>query len=248
MEARALVIIPTYNEKENIRSIVELVLSQAPNVEVLVVDDSSPDGTAGIVDEMGKANPRVHLMTRPGKRGLGTAYIAGFQWGLERGYAYLIEMDADFSHDPREIPNMLKAIQQSDLVLGSRYANGIRVVNWPLRRLVLSKGASYYVRVITGLPVADPTGGFKCFRRRVLEAIALDEVRSNGYAFQIEMTYKAWMQGFRVCEIPITFADRYAGQSKMSGAIVREALWMVWGLAASQGFRRRPRAQAQPIA
>ena len=245
MEERALVIIPTYNEKENIRSIVELALSQAPNVDVLVVDDSSPDGTAGIVNEMARANARVHLMSRPGKQGLGTAYIAGFKWGLARGYAYLIEMDADFSHDPREIPNMLKAIQQADLVLGSRYIDGVRVVNWPLSRLVLSKGASYYVRVITGLPVADPTGGFKCFRRRVLEAIELDQVRSNGYAFQIEMTHKAWLQGFRIREIPITFMDRYAGQSKMSGHIVREALWMVWALAFSQGFRRRPRARAR---
>ena len=247
MEERALVIIPTYNEKENIRSIVELVLSQAPNVDVLVVDDGSPDGTAAIVEEMAKADPRAHLMSRPGKQGLGTAYIAGFKWGLARGYAYLLEMDADFSHDPREIPNMLKAIQQADLVLGSRYTNGVRVVNWPLSRLVLSKGASYYVRVITGLPVADPTGGFKCFRRRVLESIELDRVRSNGYTFQIEMTYQAWMQGFRVCEIPITFVDRYAGQSKMSGHIVREALWMVWALALSQGFRRKPRGQVKTV-
>jgi dolichol-phosphate mannosyltransferase len=243
---RALVIIPTYNEKENIRSIVELVLAQAPNLDVLVVDDNSPDGTAGVVKEMAQANPRVHLMGRPGKLGLGTAYIAGFQWGLPRGYAYLIEMDADFSHDPREIPNMLNAIQQADLVLGSRYINGVRVVNWPLSRLFLSKGASYYVRIITGLPVCDPTGGFKCFRRRVLESIELDEVRSNGYAFQIEMTYKAWMKGFRVREIPITFTDRHAGQSKMSGNIVREALWMVWSLAFSQGFRRKPRARVNP--
>ncbi len=245
MEERALVIIPTFNEKENIRSIVELALSQASNVDVLVVDDRSPDGTAGIVDEMAKANPRVHLMSRAGKLGLGTAYIAGFKWGLARGYAYLIEMDADFSHDPREIPNMLTEIQQADLVLGSRYINGVRVVNWPLSRLILSKGASYYVRLITGLPVADPTGGFKCFRRRVLESLELDRVRSNGYAFQVEMTYKVWMKGFRVREIPITFVDRYAGQSKMSGHIVREALWMVWVLAFSQGFRRKPRAPAR---
>jgi dolichol-phosphate mannosyltransferase len=240
---RALVIIPTYNEKENIRSVVELVLSQAPNLDVLVVDDNSPDGTAAIVSDMAKAAPRVNLMSRAGKLGLGTAYIAGFKWGLSKGYAYLIEMDADFSHDPREIPNMLKAIQQADLILGSRYIDGVRVVNWPLSRLFLSKGASYYVRIITGLPVYDPTGGFKCFRRRVLEAIELDRVRSNGYAFQIEMSYNAWMKGFRVREIPITFADRYAGQSKMSGHIVREALWMVWSLAFSHGFRRKPRRE-----
>jgi len=242
-DERALVIIPTYNEKENIRPIVELVLSQASDLEILVVDDNSPDGTAAIVTEMAQANPRVHLLSRAGKLGLGTAYIAGFQWGLSRDYAYLIEMDADFSHDPREIPNMLKAIQQADLVLGSRYIDGIRVVNWPLSRLVLSKGASYYVRIITGLPIHDPTGGFKCFRRKVLETIKLDEVRSNGYAFQIEMTHKAWMMGFRVREIPITFADRYAGQSKMSGHIVREALWMVWSLAFAHGFRRTPHAK-----
>ena len=239
-DERALVIIPTYNEKENIRGIIELVLSQAPNLEVLVVDDNSPDGTAAIVTEMTKANPRVHLLSRAGKLGLGTAYIAGFKWGLAQGYAYLIEMDADFSHDPREIPNMLKAIQQADLVLGSRYIDGIRVVNWPLQRLILSKGASYYVRILTGLPIHDPTGGFKCFRRVVLETIKLDEVRSNGYAFQIEMTHKVWMMGFRVREIPITFTDRYAGTSKMSGHIVREALWMVWSLALNHGFRRKP--------
>ena len=241
-DERALVIIPTYNEKENIRSIVELVLSQAANLEILVVDDNSPDGTAAIVTGMAQAEPRLHLLSRAGKLGLGTAYIAGFKWGLAQGYAYLIEMDADFSHDPREIPNMLKAIQQADLVLGSRYIDGVRVVNWPLSRLVLSKGASYYVRIITGLPIYDPTGGFKCFRRKVLETIELDEVRSNGYAFQIEMTHKAWMLGFRVREIPITFADRYAGQSKMSGHIVREALWMVWSLALAHGFRRTPHA------
>ena len=242
-DERALVIIPTYNEKENIRSIVELVLSQATNLEVLVVDDNSPDGTAAIVTEMAKVDPRVHLLSRAGKLGLGTAYIAGFKWGLSQGYAYLIEMDADFSHDPREIPNMLKAIQQADLVIGSRYIDGVRVVNWPLSRLFLSKGASYYVRIITGLPIHDPTGGFKCFRRKVLESIELDEVRSNGYAFQIEMSYKAWMKGFRIREIPITFADRHAGQSKMSGHIIQEALWMVWSLAFSHGLRRKPYAK-----
>ncbi|MGD1020017.1 MAG: polyprenol monophosphomannose synthase [Verrucomicrobiia bacterium] len=238
---RTLVIIPTYNEKENIRSVIELTLAQAANLDVLVVDDNSPDGTAGIVTEIARANPRVQLMSRAGKLGLGTAYIAGFKWGLSRGYACLVEMDADFSHDPREIPNMLKAAENADLVLGSRYIDGVRVVNWPLSRLFLSKGASYYVRIITGLPVNDPTGGFKCFRRAVLEALDLDAVRSNGYAFQIEMTYDAWMKGFRVREIPITFTDRYAGQSKMSGRIVREALRMVWVLAIKHGFRRAPR-------
>jgi dolichol-phosphate mannosyltransferase len=219
----ALVIIPTYNEKDNIRRIIELVLEQGATLEVLVVDDNSPDGTAPIVAALARVNPRVHLLQRAGKLGLGTAYIAGFKWGLGRAYAYFIEMDADFSHDPKELPHLLAAAQEADVVLGSRYKDGIRVVNWPLSRLILSKGAAWYVRLVTGLPVADPTGGFKCFRRAVLEAIELDTVRSNGYAFQVEMTYKAWMLGCRIQEIPITFADRYAGQSKMSTGIVREA-------------------------
>jgi dolichol-phosphate mannosyltransferase len=239
---KALVIIPTYNEKENVRGIVPAVLAQTPVVDVLVVDDSSPDGTGEIVAEMAKSEPRIHLLRRPGKEGLGRAYIAGFKWGLERGYEFLQEMDGDFSHDPKEIPNFLKAIENADLVLGSRYKDGIRVVNWPLKRLVLSKGASIYVRIITGLPVMDPTGGFKCFRREVLEAFALDSIRSNGYAFQIEMSYQAWLKGFRVVEIPITFTDRYAGKSKMSGKIIREALWMVWVMALAHGFRRSPRS------
>ncbi|HUK82549.1 MAG TPA: polyprenol monophosphomannose synthase [Verrucomicrobiae bacterium] len=240
MALRALVIIPTYNEKDNVRGIVEAALAQGPNVDVLVVDDNSPDGTSGLVEEMGKSQPRVHLLHRSGKLGLGTAYIAGFKWGLSRGYEFLIEMDADFSHDPKEIPNLLKTMSVADLALGSRYINGVRVVNWPLSRLVLSKGASFYVRLITGLPVMDPTGGFKCFHRRVLESMELDGVRSNGYAFQVEMTHKAWMKGFRIAEIPITFTDRYAGQSKMSGKIVREALWMTWALAFAHGLRRSP--------
>jgi dolichol-phosphate mannosyltransferase len=242
--SKALVIIPTYNEKENIRGIIESVLQQATytdvELEMLIVDDNSPDGTAEIVKEISELDKRVHLKRRAGKLGLGTAYIEGFNWGLERGFDFLMEMDADFSHDPKEIPNFLRAIDDADLVLGSRYINGIRVVNWPLSRLVLSKGASFYVRLITGLPVADPTGGFKCFRRTVLEATQLDTVRSNGYAFQVEMTYKAWMKGFRIREIPITFTDRYAGRSKMSGHIVREALWMVWRMALANGFRRTP--------
>lgn len=238
---KALVIIPTYNEKENIRGIVTAALAHSSIAEVLVVDDGSPDGTGDIVAEMATNEPRIHLMRRAGKMGLGTAYIAGFKWGLERKFDALMEMDADFSHDPKEIPNFLKAIEGADLVLGSRYKDGVRVVNWPLSRLVLSKGASLYVRMITGLPVMDPTGGFKCFHRKVLEAIELDKIRSNGYAFQIEMTYEAWLKGFRVAEIPITFTDRYAGKSKMSGRIVREALWMVWAMASKNRFRRSPR-------
>ncbi|MCG3149315.1 MAG: Polyprenol monophosphomannose synthase [Verrucomicrobiae bacterium] len=239
---KALLIIPTYNEKENVRGIVAAVLEQAPNVEVLIVDDGSPDGTGDIVVEMQQTESRLHLLRRAGKLGLGTAYIAGFKWALARDFAYIMEMDADFSHDPKEIPNFLRAIENADLVLGSRYTEGaVRVVNWPLSRLMLSKGASLYVRIITGLPVMDPTGGFKCFRRQVLETIPLDSIRSNGYAFQIEMSYQTWMRGFRIQEIPITFIDRTAGKSKMSGHIVREALWMVWGMASAQGFRRRPR-------
>lgn len=244
MLPKTLVIIPTYNEKDNIRGVVDLVLKQAESAEVLVVDDNSPDGTGAIVEELAKANQRIHVLRRAGKQGLGTAYIAGFKWGLARGFECLMEMDADFSHDPREIPNFLKAITENDLVLGSRYKDGVRVVNWPLKRLMLSKGAALYVRIVTGLPVADPTGGFKCFRRQVLEAIELDSIHSNGYAFQIEMTYKAWMKGYRIHEIPITFADRFAGQSKLSGGIVREALWVVWALTASHGFRRWPRKTA----
>jgi dolichol-phosphate mannosyltransferase len=241
MTGHALVIIPTYNEKDNVGEVIPLALQQDSSLEVLIVDDHSPDGTAAIVAEMCRTNPRVHLLQRSGKMGLGTAYIAGFKWGLARGYDYFLEMDADLSHDPHEIPNFLKAMAEADLVLGSRYKDGVRVMNWPIRRLLLSRGAAFYVRLITGLPIADPTGGFKCFRRSVLEAIDLDKVRSNGYAFQIEMTYKAWMKGFNVREIPITFTDRYAGQSKMSGGIVREALRVVWILASSHAFRRRPR-------
>ncbi|MEI6082998.1 MAG: polyprenol monophosphomannose synthase [Verrucomicrobiota bacterium] len=239
---KALLIIPTYNEKENVRGIVTAALEQSPAIEVLVVDDGSPDGTGDIVVEMQTKESRLHLLRRAGKQGLGTAYIAGFKWGLARDYAFIMEMDADFSHDPKELPNFLKAIEEADLVLGSRYTEGaVRVVNWPLSRLILSKGASLYVRIITGMPVMDPTGGFKCFRRQVLENIPLDGIRSNGYAFQIEMSYQTWMRGFRIREIPITFTDRLAGKSKMSGRIVREALWMVWGMASAQGFRRCPR-------
>jgi dolichol-phosphate mannosyltransferase len=245
MAQRTLVIIPTYNEKENIERFIPRVLEQDLSLDVLVVDDNSPDGTAGLVKGMMKTEPRIHLLQRAGKLGLGTAYIAGFKWGLERGYDYFQEIDADFSHDPKELPNFLKAIRGSDVVIGSRYKGGIRVVNWPLSRLVLSKGAAWYVRIVTGLPVADPTGGFKCFRRCVLEGIDLDMVKSNGYAFQVEMSYRAWMKGFTIQEIPITFADRTAGKSKMSGGIIREALVVVLMLARGQGFRRRPLKRAE---
>jgi len=228
---RALVIIPTYNERENIRRIVDTVLKQDGRLEVLIVDDGSPDGTGQIVAELEAADQRVHLLERAKKMGLGTAYIAGFRWALERDYDYILEMDADFSHDPAHLPQFLRAIENADLVLGSRYQQGrVTVVNWPISRLILSYSANLYARGVTGLPVWDATGGFKCFRRSVLEAIDLSHVRSNGYAFQIEMSFRAWKRGFRITEIPIVFVDRTEGTSKMSKSIVREAIWMVWRL------------------
>jgi dolichol-phosphate mannosyltransferase len=228
---RALVIVPTYNECENIARLIGTVLSQDPRLEVLVVDDGSPDGTAAIVQEIKASNHRVHLLQRPRKMGLGTAYLAGFRWGLEQGYDLMFEMDADFSHDPAHLPEFLRAAQAADLVLGSRYREGkVTVVNWPIARLLLSYFANVYARAVTGLPVWDATGGFKCFRREVLQAIDLNKVRSNGYAFQIEMSFRAWKRGFRIVEIPIVFVDRTEGQSKMSKAIMREAIWMVWRL------------------
>ena len=228
---RALVIVPTYNERENIARLIETVLIQDERLEILVVDDGSPDGTAAIVEGIIANNPRVHILCRPRKMGLGTAYLAGFRWGLERHFYALFEMDADFSHDPAHLPDFLRAIRRTDVVLGSRYREGkVTVVNWPISRLILSYFANVYARAVTGLPVWDATGGFKCFRREVLQAIDLDKVRSNGYAFQIEMSYRAWKRGFQIVEIPIVFVDRTEGQSKMSRAIVREAIWMVWRL------------------
>jgi dolichol-phosphate mannosyltransferase len=228
---RALVIVPTYNERSNIGRLVPAVLAQDSSLEVLVVDDASPDGTGAIVDALAAADPRVHVIHRQGKLGLGTAYIAGFRWALERKYDLVFEMDADFSHNPERLPEFLAAIRDTDLVLGSRYQDGhVNVVNWPMSRLFLSYGANLYARAITGLPIFDTTGGFKCFRRKVLEAIDLNSVKSNGYAFQIEMSYRAWKRGFKLVEIPIIFVDRTEGESKMSKGIVREAVWMVWRL------------------
>ena len=231
MPERALVIVPTYNERENIRRLLDSVLAQDARIDVLVVDDGSPDGTGALVDEIVAVNERVHALHRGRKLGLGTAYIAGFRWALERGYDFILEMDADFSHDPIHLPQFLSAIEGADLVLGSRYQQGrVTVVNWPIARLILSYCANIYARAVTGLPVWDATGGFKCFRRSVLEAIDLSRVRSNGYAFQIEMSYRAWKRNFRIAEIPIVFVDRTEGTSKMSRSIVREAVWMVWRL------------------
>ncbi len=205
---------------------------------MLIVDDHSPDGTADIVRHMGEEDARVHLLERQGKMGLGSAYVAGFRFALQHDYAFIFEMDADFSHNPEEIPNFLSRIADCDLVLGSRYTNGVRVLNWPIRRLLLSFFANVYTRIMTGLPIHDATGGFKCFRRKVLESINLDRVTSNGYAFQIEMSYKAWKKGFRIAEVPIVFLDRRAGASKMSKQIVYEALFMLWKLRFRSLFNR----------
>lgn len=231
MAERALVIVPTYNERDNVSRLVEGVLAKDDRIDMLIVDDGSPDGTGAIVDQIAAANPRVHAIHRERKLGLGTAYVAGFKWALARGYDLVFEMDADFSHDPAHLPQFLEAIEGADLVLGSRYRDGkVTVVNWPMARLLLSYGANIYARIVTGLQLFDSTGGFKCFRREVLEAIELDSVRSNGYAFQIELSFRAWKKGFRIVEIPIVFVDRTEGESKMSRRIVREAVWMVWRL------------------
>ena len=228
--AKTLVVTPTYDEAENIEKFIAQVLAQSPEIEILVIDDNSPDGTGDIVERVKAQNPRVHLIRRPRKMGLGTAYVEGFKFAIARGYDHVFEMDADFSHSPEEIPRFLEKAQSCDLVLGSRYTNGVRVVNWPIRRLILSYAANVYTRIITGMPVKDATGGFKCFKRKVLEAIDLDKVRSNGYAFQIEMSFKAWSKGFKVCEHPIVFEDRRSGVSKMSKKIIYEAVFMVWKL------------------
>ena len=227
---KGLVVIPTYNEIETIDSILDAVFSQNLGLDILIVDDNSPDGTADRVREKQKTNPSLKLIVRPGKLGLGTAYVAGFKYAIAEGYEIVMEMDADFSHDPTDLKRFTEEIQSNDFVLGSRYVNGISVVNWPLRRLLLSYFASIYTRIVTGMPIRDATGGFKCFRIDVLKSIDLDKVRSGGYSFQIEMNFKAWKKGFRYKEIPIIFVDRRVGKSKMSKAIIREAVLMVWKL------------------
>ncbi len=231
MSDRGLVIIPTYNERDNIARLIEQVLARDDRLDVLVVDDGSPDGTGAIVDSIKAVNPRVEVIHRAQKLGLGTAYLAGFKWALAREYGFVFEMDADFSHDPAHLPQFLEAIEGADIVVGSRYRNGrVTVVNWPVGRLLLSYAANVYARVITGLQLFDSTAGFKCFRREVLQTVDLDAVKSSGYAFQIEMNFRAWKKGFRIVEIPIVFVDRTEGESKMSKKIVREAVWMVWRL------------------
>jgi dolichol-phosphate mannosyltransferase len=238
-----LIIVPTYNERENLPRMAQKLLSLPVKVDMLVVDDNSPDGTGQIADDLAGKHPEIHVLHRTKKDGLGRAYIAGFTWALEKGYEFVFEIDCDFSHDPDDIPRFLEAAkkQNADLVLGSRYDGGVRVVNWPLKRLVLSRSAGIYVHIITGMPFTDPTGGYKCFRRRALQAIELEDVRSNGYSFQIELTHRLWRNGYKVIEVPIIFTERVEGHSKMSRQIVREALFMVWWLWLQNGLRRRPR-------
>lgn len=228
---KTLVITPTYNEQQNIEAFIEAILQQEiAKLEILVVDDNSPDGTSDLVANIQKRTKNVHLLRREKKMGLGTAYVAGFKYALAADYQRIIEMDADFSHDPKDIKRLLKASENADIVIGSRYIDGVNVVNWPLSRLLLSLFANRYTRIVTGLPVHDCTAGFKCFHREVLENIDLDSIRSDGYSFQIEMNFRAFHKGFKIVEIPIVFSDRAAGSSKMSKRIVREAIWMVWHL------------------
>lgn len=227
---KSIVIIPTYNEINNIQKLIPELLNLYSDLDILVVDDNSPDGTGNFVEDIGKQNSRVKLLRRKGKLGLGTAYVAGYKYMLENGYDVAFQMDADYSHDPKEIGNFKKYIDEYDLIIGSRYVQGVNVINWPMSRLLLSYFANIYTKVITGLPLMDSTGGFKCFKRSVLEAIDLNYIRSNGYAFQIEMNYKAWIKGFNLKEVSIIFMDRVAGTSKMSKKIVREAIFRVWKL------------------
>ena len=237
---KTLVVVPTYNEQENLPPLAQRLLALPVPVDLLVVDDNSPDGTGKLADALASKHPSIHVLHRTEKNGLGRAYIAGFKWALEHGYEFIFELDGDFSHNPDDIPMFLEAARNADLVLGSRYLNGIRVINWPLSRLMLSKSAAKYVQIITGMPITDPTGGYKCFRRHALEASNLDGIHSNGYSFQIEMTHKLWRQGMRVVEVPIVFTERFYGHSKMSGHIIYEALIMVWRLWFQNKMRRRP--------
>ncbi|NCC60796.1 MAG: polyprenol monophosphomannose synthase [Verrucomicrobiae bacterium] len=247
--AKTIVIIPTYNECENIPQMVEAVGALSLPFDLLIVDDNSPDGTGELADQLALTYPFVHVLHRSEKNGLGRAYCEGFKWALDRGYEYICQMDADFSHDPADLIKLVEIAKDCDLVLGTRYKGGIRVINWPLNRLILSVGAARYVRIVTGMPFTDPTGGFKCFRNRALSSIELDQVRSNGYSFQIELTHKIWTQGMDVREYPIIFTDRQTGTSKMSLHIVFEAVHRVWGLLFGNRFRRSPlkRAAKPPV-
>jgi len=238
-DGRFLVIIPTYNELENLPRKVPLVLQQDERIDVLVVDDASPDGTGALAEEMAAADSRVHVLHRGGKEGLGPAYLAGFRWGLEQGFEVLFEMDADISHPPDALPKLIDAIGDHDVVVGSRYVGGrVNVLNWPISRLFISVFGSWYARTVTGMPIRDATGGFNGWRREVLSAVGLDRVQSNGYAFQIELKFRAWRKGFKLVEIPILFTERDTGESKMSKKIVREAVWRVWWLRLQDLFGR----------
>jgi dolichol-phosphate mannosyltransferase len=236
-----IVIIPTYKERENIEAIIKAITALSVPFDILIIDDNSPDGTASIVKEMMKTHTNLHIVEREGKLGLGTAYIAGFKWALEKGYHYIYEMDADFSHDPNDLIKLYEAcsIDGADLAIGSRYISGVNVVNWPLSRVLMSYGASIYVRLITGMKIKDTTAGFKCYQRRVLENIRLDKVRSVGYGFQIEMKFKTWKLGYKIKEVPIIFTDRKLGASKMSGGIFNEALWGVLRMTLRSWFTKQ---------
>ena len=240
---QTLIIVPTYNERDNLPRMAEKLLSLPVGVDVLVVDDNSPDGTGKIADELAAKHPQIHVLHRAGKEGLGRAYIAGFKWALENKYEFIFEIDCDFSHNPDDIPAFLEAAKDADLVLGSRYLGGIRVMNWPLARLMLSRFAGKYVMLVTGMPFSDPTGGYKCFRRRALQGLDLNIIQCFGYGFQIELTNKLWRQGFKVAEVPIVFTERTHGQSKMAGGIINEAFWLVWRLWLQNGLRRSPRVK-----
>lgn len=233
-----LIIIPTYNERENIVLIIPEIKKVLPQVHILVVDDSSPDGTAQSVREMASTISDVYLLERPQKNGLGRAYISGFQWALQRSYQFIFEMDADFSHDPKYLPDFLNAIKENDLVIGSRYISGVNVINWPMSRLLLSYCGNKFASILTGISVKDCTGGFKCFRRELLEKLDMEKISSSGYSFQVEINYYAWKMGFRIAEIPIVFTDRKFGDSKMSTKIIREAFLLIWKLRLASLFKR----------
>jgi dolichol-phosphate mannosyltransferase len=239
--SETLIIVPTYNERENLPRVAKRLLSLPVTVDMLVVDGNSPDGTGKVADELAAKEPRIHVLHESKKSGLGRAYIAGFRWALEKNYEFIFEMDCDVSHNPDDIPAFLEAAKEADLVLGSRYVGGIRVINWPLRRLMLSRFAGKYVAIVTGMPFTDPTGGYKCFRRAALQSLNLEKIQCYGYGFQIELTNKLWRQGFKVVEVPIIFTDRTYGESKMGGGIVNEAFWLVWRLWLQNGLRRSPR-------
>ena len=227
---RTLIISPTYNERKNIQSLIEQVFDLDSTYHLLIIDDNSPDGTAKKVEELQKEHSNLHLEIRPGKAGLGTAYLYGFQWALDKGYDSIVQIDADLSHDPNDIPRLIENLSNHELVIGSRYIEGVSVVNWPIRRLILSYGANYYSRFITGMPINDGTGGFKAWSASLLDKIKLNEVKSQGYSFQIEMNFRAWRLGASIKEEPIIFVDRTIGESKMSSTIMYEAIWMVWRL------------------